>query len=254
MSELPGPANEKKLGCGGNGMNLTPLQKRICDQVVNVFETGSVVGDYSSITVDNSGPRRIRQITYGRCYTTEYDKLHELIRLYIDAGGIFTAQLAPYLTKVGLDPLSDDEAFKNLLREAGKHDAKMRQIQDLLFDKYYFTPAMTWAEANQISLPLSALVIYDSYIQSGSVPDFLCRRFAEVPPASGGREVIWVEQYVATREAWLANHPNPVLHPTVYRTRCFQQEIARENWNLSQLPIKVQGLEIFGSESAFDRR
>jgi len=235
-------------------MNLTPRQKRILDQVVNVFETGSILGDYSTITVDNSGPNRVRQITYGRCRTTEYDKLRELICLYVNAGGIFTAQLAPYVTKAGRVPLGDDEAFKNLLRDAGKHDAKMRRIQDLLFDKYYFTPAMTWADANQISLPLSALVIYDSYIQSGSMADFLCRRFAEVTPVSGGREKTWVEQYVAARDAWLANHPNPVLHPTVYRTRCFQQEIARENWNLSQLPIKIQGLEIFGAASDFIRR
>jgi chitosanase len=235
-------------------MKLTPLQKRISDQILNVFETGTIFGDYSSITVDNSGPNRIRQITYGRCHVAEYGKLHELSRLYIEADGLFTAQLRPYLSKVGLDPLTDDEPFKNLLRDAGKNDAKMRQVQDLLFDKYFFTPAMTWADANQMALPLSALVICDSYIQSGSVPDFLCKRFAEMPPASGGREKCWVEQYVATREDWLANHPNPVLHPMVHRMECFRQEIARGNWDLSQLPIKVQGLEIFGRYSAMDRR
>jgi chitosanase len=235
-------------------MKLTPLQKRVCDQVINVFETGSLTGDYSSIAIDNGGPNRIRQIIYGRGHTAEYGKLHELIRWYIDANGVFAAQLVSYVSQVGLDPLVDDETFKNLLRGAGKTDVAMRQVQDRFFDKYYYIPAITWADAKQFSSPLSALVIYDSYIQSGSVPEFLCKRFTEVPPASGGRERSWVEQYVATREDWLANHPNPVLHPMVYRTKCFRQEIARGNWDLSQLPIRIQGLEIFGDESDSLRR
>jgi len=227
-------------------MELTPLQKRICDRVINVFETGSISGDYSSISVSNDGPNRIRQITYGRCHAIEYGRLPLLIREYIDAVGIFAARLKPYLDKVGLEPLADDEVFKSLLRDAGKTDPKMRQIQDRLFDEYYFRPAMKWADANNFTLPISALVIYDSYVQSGSVPDFLCKRCVEATPAKGGREKTWIEEYVATREDWLVNHPNPVLHPTVYRTRCFQQEIARGNWDLSQLPINTQGLEIFG--------
>jgi chitosanase len=105
--------------------------------------------------------------------------------LYIDVAGVFAAQLTPYLNKVGIDPRVDDDSFKNLLRDAGKTDPKMHDIQDRLFDKYYYIPAMTWADANRFKLPLSALVIYDSYIQSGSVPDFLFKRFAEAPPVSG---------------------------------------------------------------------
>jgi chitosanase len=227
-------------------MNLTAQQKRICEQVINVFETGRVQGDYSSIAIFPDGPGKIRQVTYGRSQTTEYGNLDELIQMYVDANGTFSNQLRPYLEKIGVTALVDDSQFKQLLRDAGKNDPKMRQIQDEFFDLRYFQPAMVWADNNGFTLPLSALVIYDSFIHSGSVPQFLRNRFAERPPARGGNEKAWVEQYVDTRNKWLANHSNVVLHPTVYRTQCFKQQISGGNWDLSQLPIKANGVNVAG--------
>ena len=227
-------------------MNLTTQQKRICEQVINVFETGSVQGDYSSISIFPDGPGRIRQVTYGRSQTTEYGNLDELIQMYVDANGINSSQLRPYLEKIGVTALVDDSQFKRLLRDAGKNDPKMRQIQDTFFDKRYFQPAMAWAHDNGFTLPLSALVVYDSFIHSGSVPDFLRKRFPERTPAREGNEKTWVQEYVDTRNNWLANHSNAVLHPTVYRTQCFKQEISRGNWDLSQLPIKANGVNVSG--------
>ncbi len=32
-------------------MNLTEQQKRLCEQVINVFETGSTAGNYSTIAI-----------------------------------------------------------------------------------------------------------------------------------------------------------------------------------------------------------
>jgi chitosanase len=227
-------------------MNLTAQQKRICEQVINVFETGSVQGDYSSISIFPDGPGKIPQVTYGRSQTTEYGNLDELIQMYVDANGTHSEELRPYLEKIGVTALVDDNKFKRLLRDAGKNDPKMRQIQDEFFDQRYFQPAMAWADQNGFKLPLSALVVYDSFIHSGSIPEFLRKRFAERPPAKGGNEKNWVEQYVETRSKWLANHSNAVLHPTVYRTKCFKQQISKGNWDLSQLPIKANGVNVSG--------
>ena len=69
----------------------------------------------------------------------------------------------------------------------------MQRIQDDFFDKRYFQPAMQWADTNEFTLPLSALVIYDSFIHSGSILDFLRKRFPEVPPAKGGNEKTWIQ-------------------------------------------------------------
>ncbi len=225
-------------------MNLTPKQKSICEQVINVFESGSPQGNYGTISIYKDGPHNMRQVTYGRSQTTEYGNLHELVEMYVEAGGIYSEALRAYLDKIEVTPLADDATFKQLLRDAGKKDPVMRQTQDTFFDKRYFAPAMSWADINGFSMPLSALVIYDSFIHSGSILSFLRKRFPESPPAKGGDERTWITQYVDTRQNWLANHDNRILRNTIYRTECFKTEILRNNWDLTLLPIIANGISI----------
>ena len=227
-------------------MPLTAQQKRICEQVINVFETGKIEGDYSAFVIFADGPHGVRQVTYGRSQTTEYGNLEELVRMYVNANGTFSEQLRPFVEQIGVTPLVDSKEFKQLLRDAGRKDQVMQRIQDEFFDKRYFQPAMQWADANQFTLPLSALVIYDSFIHSGSILGFLRKRFPEVPPARGGNEKTWITQYVDARQQWLATHSNKILQRTVYRTQCFQREIARNNWDLAQTPIDANGTAVSG--------
>lgn len=224
-------------------MILTPQQKRICERVLNAFETGSADGDYSNISIFNDGPGRIKQITYGRSQTTEYGNLRELIAMYVGANGRQSNDLKPYVAKIGKDSLVGDMAFRQLLKAAGQ-DPVMQQTQDVFFDQRYFQRAMKWATEQGFAEALSALVIYDSFIHSGSIRASLRRTFPEVPPVEGGSERKWIEQYVNARQKWLANHSNAILHTTVYRTKCFKAEIARKNWDLSQLPINANGISV----------
>ncbi|MGE0823809.1 MAG: chitosanase [Candidatus Binatia bacterium] len=227
-------------------MQLTALQKRICTQVLNVFETGKIAGDYGTLVIYADGPHGVRQITYGRSQTTEYSNLEELVQMYVDANGMFSEQLRPFIAKIGVTPLVNNKEFKQLLRDAGRKDPEMERIQDEFFDKRYFQPAMQWADTHRFTLPLSALVIYDSFIHSGGILYFLRKRFPEFPPAKGGNEKTWIKQYVDTRHKWLANHPKKILQGTVYRTQCFKREIARDNWDLSHVPINANGVKVFG--------
>jgi chitosanase len=87
------------------------------------------------------------------------------------------------------------------------------------------------------------LVIYDSYVHSGGILSFLRRRFITAVPASGGNEKEWINNYVEVRQSWLANHSNPVLRKTVYRTHCFQEQMIRNNWDLSK-PVVANGITI----------
>jgi chitosanase len=238
----PGHAGQERVII----MQLTEQQKRICEQVINAFETGSAEGDYAALVVLADGPHGVRQITYGRSQTTEYGNLEKLVQMYADANAMFSAQLGPFVPQIGLIPLADNKEFKELLRGAGKTDPVMRAVQDDFFDAQYFQPAMQWANANQFILPLSALVIYDSFIHSGGILGFLRKRFPEVLPAEGGDEKIWIREYVDTRHEWLATHPKKLLQSTVYRTQCLKREIARDNWALSQLPIDANGVDITG--------
>ena len=212
-------------------MNLTLQQKRICEQIINAFETGSAEGDYSAISIFHDGPNNIRQVTYGRSQTTEYGNLEELVQMYVDSHGTFSDALRPFVAKIGVTPLTEDATFKRLLIDAGKHDPIMRQVQDKFFDKRYFQPAMNWADDHGFTLALSALTVYDSQVHSGGIRGFLRKRFPEVPPDTGGDEKTWITQYVQTRQDWLANASNAELHPTVYRTECLLREIHRNNWD-----------------------
>lgn len=222
-------------------MQLTDNQKRVIERVINVFETGSADGNYGAIAIFNDGPHDIRQITYGRSQTTEYGKLRQLVQRYVAAGGLFSAALQPFADLVGSTPLTDNQEFKDLLRKAGRQDPLMKKVQDDFFDDAYFLPAMKWADDHGFQLPLSALVVYDSFIHSGSILWVIRNRFAELVPAAGGNEKAWITAYVKARHAWLANHHRPVVRATVYRTKCFSNEIARNNWDLSQLPINANG-------------
>ncbi len=101
-------------------MNLTDQQKRICEQVVNVFETGSVEGNYGAIAIFPDGPHGARQVTYGRSQTTEYGNLEELVQLYVDKHGQFSEELRPYLKQIGIMPLVHDKEFQHLLKKPAR--------------------------------------------------------------------------------------------------------------------------------------
>lgn len=225
-------------------MNLTLNQRRLIDWIISVFESGSPDGDYSKITIVRDGPGKIRQITYGRWQTTEYGNLKILIRDYANAGGIYSSKFVSYVQKIKVVPLTDDAEFKQLLIKAGKEDPVMRITQDRFFDRVYFQPAKRWAEINGFTLPLSMLVIYDSFIHSGKIRDDIRNKFPERVPVNGGLEKDWISAYVNARHNWLAHHPNPEVHPTVYRTTCFRREIDRNNWQLSLLPINANGTNV----------
>lgn len=224
--------------------NLTEAQRRICERVINVFETGTIAGKYDAISIFRDGPNRIRQITYGRSQTTEYGNLRELVQMYVEAGGRYSEELSPYVALIGRAALVDDAEFKSLLRLAGKGDPVMRQAQDAFFERRYFTPAVDWAISHGFIHALSKLVVYDSFIHSGSILKLLRARFPALPPSRGGNERTWIRQYVETRHNWLTNHDNPDVRPSNYRTRDLAREINRDNWELDRLPFMANGVPV----------
>jgi chitosanase len=225
-------------------MNLSSKQKSLITKVINVFESGSPAGKYGVIAIFNDGPGDIRQITYGRSQTTEYGNLSKLVKNYANANGIYSKKLKPFVDKVGVVPLTDDETFKNLLKKAGNEDPVMKTVQDVFFDEVYYKPAMKWAKDKGFILPLSALVIYDSFIHSGSILSVIRNSFPETVPSDGGNEIEWTTAYIKARHDWLANHHREAVRKTVYRTKCFIEEVARGNWPLTELPINANGTKV----------
>jgi chitosanase len=140
--------------------------------------------------------------------------------------------------------LCDDKIFQGLLISAARQDEIMRSSQDEFFDSVYWKPAETWFKVNGFKLPLSMLVIYDSFIHSGRMRDDIRQSFQELPPARGGEEKAWTKAYVNARHSWLSNRENPLLRKTIYRTQTLINEINRGNWNLDMLPITANGTKI----------
>ncbi|MGZ5441468.1 MAG: chitosanase [Thermoanaerobaculia bacterium] len=219
-------------------------QKHLMTQILNIFETGTPAGNYAAIAIYPDGPNDIRQITYGRSQTTEYGNLHLLVQRYVEANGSYSEQLAPFVQQIGKRPLAGDRTFISNLLRAGRRDPVMRAVQDTFFDELYFAPAMRWAGDHGLELPLSALVVYDSWIHSGSILNVIRKAFAQRPPSAGGEERAWTTAYVNARYHFLATHRRPIVRATVYRPTWFAAQIARGNWNLDQRPLHVRGVEI----------
>ena len=223
---------------------ITESIKRLIERVVNVFETGTPEGKYGQITILADGKNGTRQITYGRSQTTEQGNLAKLIEMYILNNGTYAEQFSKYIDKIGKQPLVDNKTFKDLLRTAAKEDEIMRSTQDEFFGLAYYNPAFEFFTKNGFTLPLSMLVIYDSYIHSGGILQMLRKRFGEYPPAKGGDEKKWITSYVDIRHQWLKYHTNPILQRTIYRTQCFKDQFAADNWMLDKLPVKANGTEV----------
>jgi len=223
---------------------ITETIKKLIERVINVFETGTPDGKYNQITILADGKGGTRQITYGRSQTTEQGNLAKLIEMYIRNNGVYAEQFSIYIDKIGKVSLVDNKTFKDLLRTAAAEDELMRSTQDEFFDLAYYNPAFEFFTKNGFELPLSMLVIYDSYIHSGSIPQLLRKRFGEYPPAKGGDEKKWTTSYIDVRHQWLKYHTNPIVQRTTYRTQCFKDQIAAENWQLDKLPVIANGTAV----------
>jgi chitosanase len=220
-------------------MNIDANTKQRIIQVIRCFETSKKEGNYGALAFLHDGPGYIQQITYGSSQATEFGNLWRIIDGYCKAGGVHADKLQPYVSRVGKMPsLCKDQAFIALLQAAAL-DPIMHAAQDEVFARYYFDPAMHFADGEGFVLPLSLLVVYDSWIHSGGIFGFLRQQFAEMTPAHGGDERRWVTQYVNVRHQWLsARYPG-----TVYRMKAFEQAIEANNWDMAQ-PINANGIEV----------
>lgn len=220
-------------------MGLAPLQKAAAQAIVNIFETGSVRGDYGEVTLlpGDSG-----QLTYGRSQTTlASGNLFLLIQDYCaHSDGVFSAAMRPYLPLLEArdSSLNSDLTFRGMLKDAGD-DPVMQEVQDAFFDRVYWDPAVRSTAAIGAQTALSTAIVYDSTVHGSwaRVRDLTRQRYGELADIG---EDVWMPHYVETRREWLANFPNPLLHKTVYRMDAFKKILEAGNWKLN-LPLTVRG-------------
>ncbi len=241
------PTREASPGAAQPGRVSMAEARRVSWAILSVFESGNPDGQYSAFAVLRDGAG----ISYGRKQgTDESGTLDAIVSGYIQANGRYASQLRPYLPRlqanetVVLDPDPTTwpgwmHNLKQLLVAAGE-DPVMHTVQNRVFDRLFWRPAVqAWQELGLRS-PLALAVVFDTSIHSGSPAaiGWVRRRFAVKPPREGGDEREWVRQYVLARRRWLATHEKTALHATVYRMDAFLRLIDAGNWGL-HTPIHI---------------
>jgi chitosanase len=209
---------------------IDELAIRKIKDVLNIAEQGTHTIPYGKVEVMSDGPGRIPQITLSVGFTQYGGNLGKVISQYIIRGG--KEQVLGHY-KMTDSSLPTNKSFKGLLKAAGT-DPIMQSVQEELYEKLYIQPGLKWGESEGFTLPLSHLVICDSFLHSGSILAFLRKRFDEMTPAHGGLEKIWINSYTDVRHKWLGSHSNKLLRKTIYRTKYYKQLLAVEDWELAR--------------------
>lgn len=225
---------------------MNDLQSSTAKAIVNIFETGRLLGNYGSVVADPKDPGHL---TYGRSQTTlASGNLYTLIATYCGTvGAAFGDDLRPYLDRLQARDftLDSDSTLRNLLAQAGG-DPTMHQVQDRFFDAGYWTPANRLAAnvplAGQTGLAtsLGVATVYDSVVHGsyGTIRSATNASFM-APPA----EQDWVTRYISIRRGWLAENKIVRLRDTVYRMDELKKLTNAGNWDLA-LNITVRGITI----------
>ncbi len=240
----PSVAEADGVALRTQSLTLSQETRTLVSRVLAAAENSDPDGDPAGVYVLRDGKNRRRQITLGIGFTEDSGNLRKVIEAYVEAGGRFGDEMRPFIDRLGATPnLSGDDAFKALLKKAGRQDPLFAEVQREKFVDIILEPARGFCEREGFTDPLSFLVVADSYLHSGGILDFLRNRFPARSPADGGNEREWIEQYVDTRHDWLANHSSQLLRNTIYRTRALTQQIDAGNWDLLP-PIEMHGITV----------
>jgi len=225
---------------------MNDLQAKTAKAIVNIFETGRLLGNYSSVVVDPKDPGHL---TYGRSQTTlASGNLYTLIASYCGApGALYADQLRPYLNRMQACDLSldGDMVLRDVLKQAGS-DPTMHQVQDRFFDEVYWLPAnrlaakIALAGQTGLATSLGITTVYDSVVHGsfGVIRSATNASFTS-PPS----EPDWVTRYIEVRRAWLGGNKIMRLRDTVYRMDELKKLVTTNNWDLA-LDINVRGITI----------
>ena len=223
---------------------MNELQKRTAQGIVNLFETGHLMGDYGAVTLvaGDAG-----HLSYGRSQTSlASGGLYTLIDRYCKTeGATFGANLTPFLERLRIADvtLDHDQTLRDILKRAAA-DPLMRQAQDQFFDETYWTPAnhlaLNACKAQPVVTCLGIAVIYDSVVH-GNFTRIRAETNAAFP--SDPAEKDWILRYLDLRREWLAGNANPVLRKCVYRMDELKKLAEAGKWEL-ELPLTVRGVPI----------
>jgi chitosanase len=244
------PANEK----GPSTVTLTADQRRIADQLVNVFEYGSTAARYDAVTALPDG----RGYTCGRIgFTTSSTEVRDVVQAYLvqrphDPLGRYL----PRLRDLAANERGDTTGLAGFPADWARaaDDPAFRAIQDRIADRLTYEPAIVTARRLGIRTPLGVAILYDTAVQhgTGSDPDGLdalivrTGRAARGDPAAGIAERDWLLKFLDVRADDL-RHPSAgdsqqVWAESVDRAEALRRLVSDDQYRLAA-PVK---LTVFG--------
>ncbi|MBI1360703.1 MAG: hypothetical protein GC155_10550 [Alphaproteobacteria bacterium] len=225
---------------------ISGLQIAIIDAIVTIFESGQPA-NYGAIAHD---PKDAGGLSYGKHQASlTSGNLYNLVSAYCATPEAqCSAEFRPYLDRMKARDrtLDSDRSLILLLQRAAK-DPVMQKVQDEFFTANFMEPALKKWQALGFTTALSAGVVYDSFINSGSLNlEKMTTEKYGAPSAENERD--WTAKYVATRKAWLAQY----YPANVVRMETFEGLVQKGDWDLS-LPIRVsRGQNYFYPLTAYD--
>jgi chitosanase len=178
------------------------------------------------------GPNKVRQITLSIGFTQYGGNLAKVLQRYANNAAARYPELGRYVSLMRHPTLVNDKKFRDLLATAGRNDPLMGEVQEEMFNELYMEPAIRWGENEGMTLPYSFLIICDSFLHSGSILGSIRKMFGEKTPKNGGREKVWIAEYIDARHRWLTNHGNSLVRTSSYRTRYYLLLLALNDWYL----------------------
>jgi peptidoglycan hydrolase-like protein with peptidoglycan-binding domain len=222
-----------------NSTDLKAIEIATIDAMVCVFESERP-GDYGAIAAsatDRGG------LSYGKHQAALVPgTLAKLVGSYCSVQNAgYAAALKPFLQQMeARDRQLDSNGTLHGLLKAASTDPVMHEVQDKFFASEYMGPALAkWKEFG-FKLPLSAGLIYDSYIQSGpkGFAGLAAKVEAQQGKPSAEMEKAWCEAYVAERRKFLEGSASKDVRNSVVRMATFEALINSDNWHLT-LPLRV---------------
>lgn len=238
-------------------MEIDSRAKGAIDSVLALIETGKLPGpaSYGTVAVLRDGAGfslGLHQATDGS------DTADQVLIEYISLGGSEAAALEPYLPRLladestRLNPRALEPwalGFMEVFRRAG-YDPLMAEAQRRVFDRLYWQPSVALCRSLGLREALTALVVYDAWIQSGAGGVARNRmRFAGLPPSRGGEERDWTEQFLRARHSWLLGFTcadaarQAEVRRSSYRTAGLIGLLETANWSLAR-PFRFRGVEV----------
>lgn len=217
---------------------LSSEMKSRIESIINVFETGSLKGDFSNISIYKDGSNGTKyQVSYGLKQFTSEHNLITLLKRYESKKGLYSKIFKKYYNIIKTEAITTKLDFIEALKKAGKEQI-MIDSQNEIFDEIYFTKAYDFWKENGFKTNLGLLIIFDSIIHSGQIRNDIREMFLENVPVNGGNEIKWLKAYNSSRKQWLISK-SELLAKTIYRQKTFEKILQSKNYDLKGI-IKVK--------------